>query len=253
MTTQKSVKVDSTIAADMVAHAQARAADDKAFKALLVKADHAGKVAGAMTNSADAKKFWREIADDMARCALVTFPAAPDAASKPDAKAVEMAHAQLRDSCALVNVAIKSAQSYAKRLAVESFKASEMANRAKRARDSVIKLLTRQLEIYGVRVNFQTGKAEPCEAKEPAEKSGAQVAEQAVDAGAGADFDAFVDALCKLAPDQLKTIRDRVGAAYDAWLAEQATDKALGDVQASVDVKTELNTDKAKLEARNAA
>lgn len=243
-------KVDSSIATDMIDHATARAIDDKVFKLLCRQADHAGKVAGAMVHNADAKQFWKTLGDDMARCAYVMFPPTPDQKAIPAPDAVLKATAQLRDSCALVNIAIKAAQSYARRLAVEQFKAAQMADNAKKARDSIIKLLTRHLEQYGVKVIFQTGKVEKIAVKVAAETSDAEKAANAVENGTGADFAAFVDALCKLAPDQQKIILDKVGESYAAWSATQATETVKADSASGEVVKQEHNDIKARAEKR---
>jgi len=229
----------------LVARATERAATDAVYRALLDQAVTAGKVAGAAVNSTDASAYWKALGDSLARHGVAIL-AHPD-----DVPSVK----ELRDLCALVNSGIKSAQSAAKNHALKTFAAAQMADRAKKARDRIVKALTRALTAYGLKINFQTCKVE---ALAPVDESGApdksaDTAKAAVTAGTTANLEAFLDGLCALDPATQKLILARVGASYKKWQEEEATKKVEADRAAKAAIQQKLDDEKSRKEQRDVA
>lgn len=229
----------------LVARATERAATDAVYRALLDQAVTAGKVAGAAVNNADASAYWKALGDSLARHGVAMLAHPDDVPSS----------LELRDLCALVNSGIKSAQTAAKNHALKTFQAAQMADRAKKARDRIVKALQRALAAYALKINFQTCKVE---AIAPVDDSGApdksaDTAKAAVVAGSGANLDAFIDGLCALDPATQKIILARVGASYKKWQEEEATKKVAADKAASAATQQKLDDDKARSESRKSA
>lgn len=238
-------KIPSYFDAGLVARATERAATDAVYSALLDQAVTAGKVAGAAVNNTDASAYWKALGDSLARHGVAML-AHPD--DVPSAK-------ELRDLCALVNSGIKAAQSAAKAHALKTFEAAQMADRAKKARDRIVKALTRALTPYALKINFQTAKVEALAAvaeSDVADKS-ADTAKAAVTAGTTANLDAFLDGLCALDPATQKMILARVGASYKKWQEEEATKKVEADRASKAALQEKLNDEKARKEARDVA
>lgn len=231
--------------AGLVARATERASTDAVYKALLDQAVTAGKVAGAAVNNTDASAYWKALGDSLARHGVAMLAHPDDVPSS----------LELRDLCALVNSGIKSAQTAAKNHALKTFAAAQMADRAKKARDRIVKALTRALAPYALKINFQTCKvealAESVESDAP-DKS-ADAAKAAVTAGTAANLEAFLDGLCALDPATQKLILTRVGASYKKWQEEEATKKVEADKAASAATQQKLDDDKARSESRKSA
>ena len=231
--------------AGLVARATERAATDAVYKSLLDQAVTAGKVAGAAVNSTDASAYWKALGDSLARHGVALLAHADDV---PSAK-------ELRDLCALVNSGIKAAQSAAKTHALKTFAAAQMADRAKKARDRIVKALTRALTPYGLKINFQTAKVEALAAvvESDAPDKTADAAKAAVTAGTTANLDAFLDGLCALDPATQKLILSRVGASYKKWQEEEATKKVEADKRAKEALQQKLDDEKSRKAERESA
>lgn len=238
-------KTPSYFDAGMVARATERAATDAVYSALLDQAVTAGKVAGASVNGADASAYWKTLGDSLARHGVAML-AHPD--DVPSAK-------ELRDLCALVNSGIKSAQAAAKSHALKTFQAAQMADRAKKARDRIVKALTRALTPYALKINFQTAKVEAlaAAAESDAPDKSADTAKAAVTAGTTANLDAFLDGLCALDPATQKLILTRVGASYKKWQEEEATKKVEADRAAKAALQQKLDDEKSRKAQRESA
>lgn len=229
----------------LVARATERAATDAVYRGLLDQAVTAGKVAGASVNSTDASAYWKALGDSLARHGVAMLAHPDDVPSS----------LELRDLCALVNAGIKSAQTAAKNHALKTFAAAQMADRAKKARDRIVKALTRALAAYALKINFQTCKVEALAevAESDAPDKSADVAKAAVAAGTAANLEAFLDGLCALDPATQKLILSRVGASYKKWQEEEATKKVEADKAAGAATQQKLDDDKARGEARKSA
>lgn len=113
---------------------------------------------------------------------------------------------QFRALCGLVSVGVQSAQKAAKKTAIVEFKAAEMADRAKKARDKIIKRLNRALLAYGLKVDWQAVSATAVEAVEDEPETDASKAAKAITSAFKLDASAAIEALCKLEPALLTTL-----------------------------------------------
>jgi hypothetical protein len=255
MKTEKSFYV-----AELIDCAAERAALDPAFALLQKQADHAGQIAGAAVNGADAAAYWKALADKLAPCAAyaATFGAPVTVQAVAQLQASDgvnqaAALADFRAYCGLVSVGVKAAQGAAKRTAIQEFKAAEMADRAKKARGRIIKALSRALEVYGLKVDFQAVKAATCEAKEIEPEGDDVKAAKAIENAFKLDASAAIAAIGKLEPATLVTLAAVIAQAQAEHAAAASVQKVEAEAESGAVVKAEHNAIKARKAQRDAA
>jgi hypothetical protein len=127
-----------------------------------------------------------------------------------EARSVVEALIDFRRMVGVISAGIKSAQKEAERLARNTWCMADKGAKAKKARDAIQKLCKRDLEKYGFAVDLKTVQATLIPVKVEAPETDAQKAAKAIASAFKVSPSGAIDALLKLEPTTLATIKNAI-------------------------------------------
>lgn len=140
--------------------------------------------------------------------------------------------------CGVVSAGVKQAQKNAESLAKSTWCVAEKGSKAKNAGDAIKAMLKRDLNKYGVLIDWRKCEATSCEIKEKGVDTDAQKAAKAIASAFKHSPDGAIDALLLLDPTTRGTIKNAIEAAEKAAIIEtqkQDTEHKQGAVEELTD------------------
>lgn len=230
-----------------LAAAQARAATDKDFAAVLAQVGKAAAILGAGTHTQAAGKVFAELANAIAApCVVILGWRKQGDGDDTDKKlpTLEAAPALLLELCGAVNHAIGEAQTEARRAAIRRLKGDELQKAAKKARGAIVERMRRAMLAFGVSVNFQ---AATCEAtEEKAVKTDKEKAAERVVSGFALDLRGALAGLDALDAQQWAFVVSFVARTDLERQAEAAAESARGLREAATKIAENVKSMRGK-------
>mgnify|MGYP001596122986 CR=1 FL=1 len=112
--------------------------------------------------------------------------------------------------CGVINAGIKAAQENARSIAKRTCCMAQKGAMEKKARDAICKMVKRDLEHYGLKVELQTVKATVIDVKVEAVETDAQKAKKAIATAFKLDPSAAISALLDLDPTTVSTLKNAI-------------------------------------------